>query len=89
MPRGVVGAKLNKAVIVPFLKSTPIYPAGARVITRGGDLDEFRGRVSLVNPTRLDRPVVTLERDPKNEEIHPTQVDLTHELGSRIEARSC
>ncbi len=81
------GIKLNKAVVAAFLQSTPIYHAGARVIIRGGDRDGFRGKVSTVNPARLDRPIVTLERDKRNAEIQPMKVDMAREKASRIEVR--
>lgn len=86
--RAVAGVKLNKPVVGAFLQATPIYPAGVRVVIRGGERDGFRGKVSLVNPSRLDRPIVTLERDRRNAEIPPTKVDMSREQKSRIEVRA-
>ncbi len=86
--RDAAGIQLNKAVVGAFLQATPIYPSGARVVIRGGDRDGFRGRVSTINPARLDRPIVTLERDKRNAEIRPLNVDMLREKASSIEMRA-
>lgn len=86
--RDAAGIQLNRTVVAAFLNSTPIYPAGVRIVIRGGERDGFRGRVSLVNPAHLDRPIVTLERDGRNEEIQPLKVDLSREKDGRIEVRA-
>ena len=86
--RSAAGTKLNRTVVAEFLRATPIYPAGVRVVIRGGDRDGFRGRVSGVNPSSFDRPIVTLERDRRNEEIAPLSFDLTSDRKSRIEVRA-
>jgi len=86
--RKAAGNRLNKEVVEAFVKSTPIYPSGANVIIRGGARDGFRGRVSLVNPSRLDCPIVTLDRDRKNAEIQPTKIDMSREENTRIEMRA-
>ena len=86
--RQVAGLQLNKAIVVAFIKATPIYPKGAPIVIRGGDRDGFRGKVNVVNPSRLDRPVVTLDRDRKNSEIRPVNFDLNSDKESRIEVRA-
>jgi HD-GYP domain-containing protein (c-di-GMP phosphodiesterase class II) len=86
--RGVAGQHLNKAIVAAFLKATPIYPKNARVVIRGGDRDGFRGKVSVVNPSHFDRPLVTLDRDRSNSEIRPVNFDLKGDKGSRIEVRA-
>jgi HD-GYP domain-containing protein (c-di-GMP phosphodiesterase class II) len=85
--RKQAGVKLNKAIVSEFLRATPIFPAGTRVIVRGGARDGFRGRVNSINETRLDRPVVILERDSKNKEIEPCSMDLMQDKKSRLETR--
>jgi putative nucleotidyltransferase with HDIG domain len=71
------GTHLNQAIVSAFLRLVPVYPQGIEVIVRStNEFRNFTGIVNRVNPVALDKPVILLLRDNKQNSIAPIKIDM-------------
>ncbi len=74
--RQAAGTHLNRQVVEAFLRVVPVYPQGMEIIVRSEYLHNYSGIVTKVNPTQLDRPVITLVRNNHGKAIPAIAIDL-------------
>ena len=70
------GTHFNKAVVQHFLRVVPVYPLGTEITVLSEEFRNYTGVVTGINPTHLDRPVVTLIKDSLNRLINTGPIDL-------------
>lgn len=81
------GTHLNEAIVAAFLRLVPVYPRGIEIIIRSGEFRNFAGIVSRINPAKLDKPVLLLLTDNKQNPIVPQEVDSAMYDDMRIRAK--
>jgi HD-GYP domain-containing protein (c-di-GMP phosphodiesterase class II) len=76
----MAGAHLNREVVGTLRRLVPSYPVGSWVEVVEGRFRGWRGVVTGVHPSDVDRPVVRLHLDDAGEELaSPTEVDTRTE----------
>ena len=84
--QNVAGTHLNAAIVNAFMRVVPVYPLGTEVLVRSGEYRNYTGLVTKVNRTQLDRPVITLIKNPRAKPITPIEINLID--ATDIELRS-
>ncbi|MBI2942515.1 MAG: HD domain-containing protein [Chloroflexi bacterium] len=74
--RDLAGDHLNREIVQELLAILPVYPVGSDVVVKTGDLAGYRGVVARVDRVKLDRPIVRVLWNAKNERIDPIELDL-------------
>jgi len=74
--RDRAGTHFNKAVVQHFLRVTPVYPLGTEVVIISEQNRNWTAIVTGINPTQLDRPVITLVKNAMNKMVEPAVIDL-------------
>ncbi len=69
------GTAFDPEVVDVFRRTVAPYPPGTEVALSDGR----QGIVSLVPPSRIDRPVVRIVLDPYGRPVRPTEVELARE----------
>jgi HD-GYP domain-containing protein (c-di-GMP phosphodiesterase class II) len=78
--RRVAGTHLNRAIVEEFLRNVPVYNIGLGVYVFGPGVGPYRGVVTAIDQTRLDRPNVRVFQNGRGRAIQPFEIDLaTHE----------
>ena len=80
----MAGPALNSKLVELFLALVPLFPVGAEVTVSNGDWAGYRGIVTKVPTTELNRPVVRLLHNNKRDRIKPFELDLAAEQDVRI-----
>jgi hypothetical protein len=75
---------LNQEVLDIFCSAVPVFPVGMTVRVTNGRWIGHRGVVARTHRHALDRPVVRLLRNPRDERIVPFELDLSREKALRI-----
>lgn len=73
----MAGTMLNRELVSTFRRIAPVFPKGTEVSLLGAPYEKFRGLVSEVNPTNLERPFVVLLRDGAGNKIPPLEIDTS------------
>lgn len=74
---GMAGMHLNRAVLELFNRSVPLYPVGLWITVVSGRYEGWRGVVSELHRTQLNRPQLRLLLDARGEAVaDPVEVDL-------------
>ncbi|MEA3366288.1 MAG: HD domain-containing protein [Candidatus Hydrogenedentes bacterium] len=84
--QNAAGTHLNAEVVKAFLRVVPVYPLGTEVLVRSAEYRNHTGLVTKVNRTQLDRPVITLIRNPRGKPISPIEINMMH--NETIQVRS-
>ena len=82
--RSMSSTALNQEVIDVFCSAVPVFPIGITVRITTGRWIGHRGVVARVNRHALDRPVVRVLRNSKNERVEPFDLDLSADSKVRI-----
>lgn len=85
--QNAAGAHLNAEVVKAFLRVVPVYPLGTEVLVRSSDYRNYTGLVTRVNRTQLDRPVVTLIKDPRGKPISPIEINMMHHEAMQVRSK--
>jgi HD-GYP domain-containing protein (c-di-GMP phosphodiesterase class II) len=85
--QNAAGAHLNAEVVKAFLRVVPVYPLGTEVLVRSSDYRNYTGLVTRVNRTQLDRPVVTLIKDPRGKPISPIEINMVHHEAMQVRSK--
>lgn len=70
------GSWFNKGILQHFFRVVPVYPVGTEALVLTDPYRNFTAVVTDINPTQLDRPIITVIYDPSNRPISPIQIDL-------------
>jgi HD-GYP domain-containing protein (c-di-GMP phosphodiesterase class II) len=76
MIRERAGTHFNREMVEVFLQTLPVFPVGVQVMVTSGRYKGYKGVVSEVDRTELDRPVVRVLYDKSGKRVDPFEIDL-------------
>jgi HD-GYP domain-containing protein (c-di-GMP phosphodiesterase class II) len=82
--RQMAGPHLNREIVQHFLSILPVYPVGLEVRITQGRLKGYRGVVARIHPRAMDRPVVRILYDDRENRVHAFDYDLLKEKGAAL-----